>query len=127
MVTNLRIDDWQTLHQRLRGIAKRRAILDAEEAQCLREAEQLKLWRRLGYIHMSEYLERELAVLAGCGIGFAFEVQVAAHLAGGALEAVLHAWCPSFPGFHVYYPSRRVSPALRAFVDALKRQPTRKT
>jgi len=60
MVTNLRIDDWQVLHQRLRGIAKRRAILDAEEAWCLREAETLKLWRRLGYIHMSEYLEREL-------------------------------------------------------------------
>jgi len=60
MVTNLRIDDWQALHQQLRGIAKRRAILDAEEAQCLREADTLKLWRRLGYIHMSEYLEREL-------------------------------------------------------------------
>jgi len=60
MVTNLRIDDWQALHQRLRGIAKRRAILDAEEAQCLREADKLKLWRRLGYIHMGEYLEPEL-------------------------------------------------------------------
>jgi len=60
MVTNLRIDDWQALHRRLRGIAKRRAILDAEEAQCLREADKLKLWRRLGYIHMGEYLEREL-------------------------------------------------------------------
>jgi len=60
MVTNLRIDDWNALHQRLRSIAKRRAILDAEEARCLREAETIKLWRRLGYIHMSEYLEREL-------------------------------------------------------------------
>lgn len=65
----------------------------------------------------------ELAVLAGCGIGYAFEAQVAAYLASGALEAVLHAWCPSFPGFHLYYPSRReVSPALRALIDSLRRR-----
>ena len=65
----------------------------------------------------------ELAVLAGCGVGYAFESQAAPHLASGVLEAVLHAWCPSFPGFHVYYPSRRaMSPALRAFVEALKRR-----
>jgi len=60
MVTKLRTDEWQALHQRLRGIAKRRAALDSEEARCLREAEHIKLWRRLGYIHMNEYLEREL-------------------------------------------------------------------
>lgn len=62
----------------------------------------------------------ELAVLAGCGIGFAFESQAAPHLATGALEAVLPAWCPSFPGFHLYYPSRGPSPALRAFISALR-------
>lgn len=61
----------------------------------------------------------ELAVLAGCGVGFLFEQQAARH--GNALEAVLHAWCPSFPGFQLYYPSRRqLSPALRAFVDVMK-------
>ena len=31
--------------------------------------------------------------------------------------------CPSFPGFHMYYPSRRqLTPALRAFVDAMKQR-----
>jgi hypothetical protein len=60
MVANLRLESWQALHQRLRGIAKRRAALDAEEAQCLREAQALQLWRQLGYVHMAEYLEREL-------------------------------------------------------------------
>ncbi len=65
----------------------------------------------------------EHAVLAGCGIGFAFESQVTAHLARGTLEAVLHAWSPSFPGFHLYYPSRRgQSKALRAFVDVMRRR-----
>jgi DNA-binding transcriptional LysR family regulator len=63
----------------------------------------------------------ELAVLTGEVIGFAFEAQVAPHLASGALETVLEDWCPSFPGFHIYYPGRRqVTPALRAFIEAMK-------
>jgi hypothetical protein len=60
MVTNLRVEEWHSLHQRLCSIAKRRAVLDAEEARCLRDAERVQLWRRLGYVHMGEYLEREL-------------------------------------------------------------------
>ena len=60
MVTNLRIEEWHSLHQRLRSIAQRRAALDAEEARCLRDAERVELWRGLGYVHMGEYLEREL-------------------------------------------------------------------
>jgi DNA-binding transcriptional LysR family regulator len=65
----------------------------------------------------------EHAVLAGCGVGYAFESQVTTYLETGALEAVLHAWSASFPGFHLYYPSRRqVSPALRAFIDVMKRR-----
>ncbi len=63
----------------------------------------------------------ELAVLTGEVISFAWEGQVARHLASGALESVLDDWCPSFPGFHLYYPSRRqVTPALRAFIDVMK-------
>jgi DNA-binding transcriptional LysR family regulator len=63
----------------------------------------------------------ELAALTGQVITFVFEAQVAPHLASGALESVLDDWCPSFPGFHLYYPSRRqVTPALRAFIDAMK-------
>jgi len=68
MVTNLRDDHWYSLHQQLRGIAKRRAALDAEEARCLRAADALRLWRRLGYIHMNEYLERELGYGPQAGI-----------------------------------------------------------
>jgi DNA-binding transcriptional LysR family regulator len=65
----------------------------------------------------------ELAVVAGCGIGYLFESQAAPYLASGALEAVLHAWSPSFAGFHLYYPSRRqLAPALRAFIDVMKRR-----
>src|SRR4051812_20606027 len=60
MVANLKVENWQLLHQRLRAIVNRRALLDAEEAQCLREAYAMQLWRPLGYVHMAEYLEREL-------------------------------------------------------------------
>lgn len=52
--------DWKGLHQRLRSIAKRRVALEAEEAGLLLEAEESRLYRRLGYITMHEYLDREL-------------------------------------------------------------------
>src|SRR4029079_12151405 len=61
-------ENWRALHERLRGIARRRAALDAEEARCLREAHEMKLWRRLGYAHMNEYLERELGYAPQVGI-----------------------------------------------------------
>jgi DNA-binding transcriptional LysR family regulator len=39
----------------------------------------------------------------------------------GRLVRVLEDWCPSYPGFFLYYPSRRQLPAaLRAFVDFAK-------
>jgi DNA-binding transcriptional LysR family regulator len=64
----------------------------------------------------------ELAALTGEVIAFLFESQVAPHLASGALETVLDDWCPAFPGFHLYYPSRRqVTPALRAFIETMKK------
>ncbi|MEO6486627.1 MAG: HNH endonuclease signature motif containing protein [Thermoanaerobaculia bacterium] len=52
--------DWKGLHQRLRSIAKRRVALEAEEAGLLLEAEESRLYRRLGYTTMHEYMEREL-------------------------------------------------------------------
>jgi DNA-binding transcriptional LysR family regulator len=39
----------------------------------------------------------------------------------GKLERVLEDWCPPFPGYHLYYPSRRqVSPAFRLLIEALR-------
>ncbi len=58
------------------------------------------------------------AALDGAGIAFAFEAQVGDLVARGRLERVLEDWCPAYPGFYLYYPSRRQLPAtLRAFVD----------
>lgn len=61
------------------------------------------------------------AALAGIGLGYLIEDQVASLLRTGALSRVLEDWCPPFPGFFLYYPGRRqASPALAAFIDAIR-------
>lgn len=61
------------------------------------------------------------AVLAGFGLAYLPEDQVQAHLADGRLIQVLEDWCAPFPGYHLYYPSRRqVAPAFAVLVDALR-------
>ena len=52
---------------------------------------------------------------------FVFEAQVDELIAKRKLVRVLADWCPAYPGFFLYYPSRRQLPAaLRAFVDFAK-------
>ncbi|TGQ34618.1 LysR family transcriptional regulator [Mesorhizobium sp. M00.F.Ca.ET.216.01.1.1] len=61
------------------------------------------------------------AALAGFGLAYLPEDQVRAHLTDGRLVRVLADWCPPFPGYHLYYPSRRQqSPAFALLVDALR-------
>ncbi|MBN8943998.1 MAG: LysR family transcriptional regulator [Rhizobiales bacterium] len=58
------------------------------------------------------------AALAGAGLAYVMEAMVADEIASGKLTRVLGDWCPPFPGFFLYYPSRRqMRPALRAFID----------
>ena len=61
------------------------------------------------------------AAVAGLGLACLPEDIVKAHLAEGRLVRVLGDWCPPFPGYHLYYPSRRQSaPAFALLVDALR-------
>ncbi len=61
------------------------------------------------------------AVLAGMGLAYVPEDRVRPLIAEGRLVHVLADWCPPFPGFHLYYPSRRQSSAAFALlVDALR-------
>jgi DNA-binding transcriptional LysR family regulator len=61
------------------------------------------------------------AVLAGLGLAYLPEDQVRTHIADGRLIRVLADWCAPFPGYHLYYPSRRQpSAAFALFVDALR-------
>jgi DNA-binding transcriptional LysR family regulator len=59
--------------------------------------------------------------LAGFGLAYVPEDLVQEHVAVGLLKPVLEDWCPAFPGYHLYYPSRRQSsPAFALLVDALR-------
>jgi DNA-binding transcriptional LysR family regulator len=61
------------------------------------------------------------AALAGLGLAYLAEDQVRPLIAKGKLIRVLADWCPSFSGYHLYYPSRRQpTPAFALLVDALR-------
>jgi len=61
------------------------------------------------------------AALDGLGIAFLPEDEFAPHIEKGRLVRVLEDWCPPFPGYHLYYPSRRQSsPAFSLVVEALR-------
>jgi DNA-binding transcriptional LysR family regulator len=61
------------------------------------------------------------AVLNGLGIGTAMEERLAETIAKGRLIQVLKDWCPTFPGYFLYYPSRRNQPAaLAALINTLR-------
>ena len=72
--------------------------------------------------------EPELALdvaLDGLGLAWVLESRARPHLDAGALVEVLAAWQVPFPGFFLYYPSRRqVKPALAALINLLRGRAT---
>ena len=61
------------------------------------------------------------AAIDGVGLAFVSDERVAAQLETGDLIRVLDDWCQPFPGFFLYYPSRRQQPAaLSALINALR-------
>ncbi|WP_299727253.1 LysR substrate-binding domain-containing protein [Devosia sp.] len=61
------------------------------------------------------------AALAGHGLAYTYENYALEHIKAGRLERTLAQWCPTFPGYYLYHPSRRqVPPALTALIAALK-------
>ncbi|HHX3401443.1 TPA: LysR family transcriptional regulator [Klebsiella aerogenes] len=61
------------------------------------------------------------AALAGLGIAFLPEEEFGPHIREGRLVRVLESWCHPFPGYYLYYPSRKQpSPAFSLVVDALR-------
>ena len=62
------------------------------------------------------------AAVEGFGLAHVMEDMVAAQVAGGALVRVLEDWCDPFPGYYLYYPSRRQpTQAFSLFLDAMRR------
>ena len=61
------------------------------------------------------------AAKAGFGLAFLMEDRVQPLIEAGRLERVLTEWCPTFAGYHLYYPGRReLSPAFARVVEALR-------
>ena len=63
------------------------------------------------------------AAIDGAGLAMVLEPHARPHLHAGRLKRVLADWCPPFPGYFLYYPSRRQVPAgLRAFIDMMRQE-----
>jgi DNA-binding transcriptional LysR family regulator len=61
------------------------------------------------------------ATIGGLGIAYLPESEFSPYIEEGRLVRMLEDWCPPFPGYHLYYPSRRQpSPAFSLVVDALR-------
>jgi len=61
------------------------------------------------------------AAMAGFGLGYVTEEMARPYVSSGRLQQVLQDWCPAFPGYHLYYPSRRhLSRAMTVVIDALR-------
>lgn len=74
-----------------------------------------------GRIALSDVHAEVRAAVDGIGIGCVPESYVTGLLQSGRLLRVLEDWCPLVPGFMLYYPrQRRVSSALRAFIDVAR-------
>jgi len=63
------------------------------------------------------------AALDGVGVALALEQHAAPFISAGKLVRMLEDWCPPFPGYFLYYPSRRQQPAaLSALIQTLRLQ-----
>lgn len=61
------------------------------------------------------------AALAGFGLGYVPLEMAQPHIAKGRLKPVLEDWCPTLPGYHLYYPSRpQLSRAMSIVIEALR-------
>jgi DNA-binding transcriptional LysR family regulator len=60
------------------------------------------------------------AAAAGHGLAWVPEDIVQDHVASGSLFPVLGDYAITYPGYHVYYATRRTSPALSLVVEALR-------
>lgn len=74
-----------------------------------------------GQLIFNSLAMRLSSALDGLGVAYMPEDHALSYIADGRLVRVLEDWCPRFPGYHLYYPSRRQqSPALALLADLLR-------
>ncbi|WP_338468435.1 LysR family transcriptional regulator [Novosphingobium sp. ZN18A2] len=77
-----------------------------------------------GQLIVNEIAIARQAAVDGAGIAYVPEDYVHADMDSGRLIRLLDDWTPPFPGYHLYYPSRRQqSPAFGLLVEALRYKP----
>lgn len=74
-----------------------------------------------GQVVLNTSPEIVTAALEGYGLAYVPQDVADRHIAAGDLVQVLDDWRPTYPGYHLYYPSRRnASPAFLLVLDALR-------
>ncbi|MCL6377845.1 LysR family transcriptional regulator [Pectobacterium brasiliense] len=74
-----------------------------------------------GQLTMNSLRQRIDAARIGLGLAYVPEDSVQNDIASGRLIGVLTEWCPPFPGYYLYYPSRKQhTTAFSLFVEALR-------
>ena len=76
-----------------------------------------------GNLTISDTLFSVEAALAGVGLANTFEQLALPHIRAKRLKRVLASFSPTFPGFYLYYPSRRNQPTkLKALIEYASRR-----
>ena len=85
-----------------------------------RDGQQLRV-RVDGQLTFNNLSSRLEATIAGMGLALVPEDTVEAAVSEGKLVKVLEEWCEPFPGYYLYYPSRRQHTAAFArLIEALR-------
>jgi DNA-binding transcriptional LysR family regulator len=76
-----------------------------------------------GNLTISDTLFSLDAALAGVGLAYTFEQLALPYIRAKRLKRVLASFSPTFPGFYLYYPSRRNQPTkLKALIEYVSRR-----
>lgn len=74
-----------------------------------------------GQLTLNLLSERIDAAICGFGIACVPEDMIQGSVTSGELIQILVEWCPTFPGYYLYYPSRKQHPpAFALLIDALR-------
>jgi DNA-binding transcriptional LysR family regulator len=78
-----------------------------------------------GNLTISDTLFSVDTALEGVGLAYTFEQLALPHIRAKRLKRVLASFSPTFPGFYLYYPSRRDQPTkLKALIEYFSRRAT---
>ncbi|HZR04182.1 MAG TPA: LysR family transcriptional regulator [Burkholderiales bacterium] len=84
--------------------------------------ERLVEYEVSGNLTISDTLFAVEAALEGIGLAYTFEQLALPRIRAKRLIRVLKSYSPTFPGFYLYYPSRRNQPTkLKAFIEYVSR------